>query len=615
MAKVYKLSDARRPSLESGDYELEVSWNVKIDGEPEQLAGRPRRESERMEGTETFKFNVDGERFWLNPNEIDSVYPPEASTGDYSDDLPHIAFSRDTLLWERTAKADSAKREPWLALLLFHQDEADKCPLKTITLQEYQTRLAADSPPVPVKDLAGQEKNSVTVIDIPSDLASAVLPTLSELPVLCHARVTEDDAGNAVKEVSSVAVVVSKRLPSTGRNTAHLVTLEDRFTGDSFPTNANGCLLISLKSWTFTSQPATAEGANATLSQLKPGWLKLSRTNGTATNYEKAGFVPLPHRFRNGECGASWYAGPLTCGVPILKDNHDPAKLVKLPAQSADDLLWFDEDLGMLNVTYAAAWELGRLLAMHNRSMFALLHKWRSQQVHCHQASCEAATGADCCHVPQVQGAAVKTAPKAPPELKNWLDSLRRLEGIPYRYLLPDERLLPPDSVRFVFLDPNYINALLDGVLSSVRAASPCLDQCKQGERELLAGNHPAVVTGFFIRSVRVAGLPRLEASARYFARPAPDPAPGIHANPLYMERAEDYSNIRLSASILLYLFKAKADRITLRQTPDTLHLSAKGQPVVLSKPGSNEKKTGLAFAKEMMQNQQLEELTFDVTW
>ena len=592
MAEVYKLSDACRPSLEPGSYELEVSWEVKIDGEPEQLGGRPRQESERMEGTETFKFDVAGERFWLNPNEIDSVYPPEGSTGDYSNDLPHIALSRDTLPWERTAKADSDpdKRKPWLALLLFNQDEADKCPLKTITLQEYKTRLAAYSP---VKDLAGHEDKSVTVFELPQDLARAVLPKLRELPVLCHARVTKDDAGNAVKVVNSVAVVVSKRVPSPGRNTAHLVMLEDRFTGDdvTIPTNATGCLLISLKSWTFTSQPA-AEGANATISELKPGWLTLeTASKSTATNYEKAGFVPLPHRFRSGESGVSWYAGPLNCGVPIFQ-TEDAKKLVKLPAKSADDLLWFDEDLGMLNVTYAAAWELGRLLAMQNRSMLSLLHKWRSQQVHRHQASSEAATGADCCHLPQVQGAAAKTAPEAPAELTNWLDSLRRLEGIPYRYLLPDERLLPADSIRVVSLDRNYINALLDGVLSSVRAASPCPEQCEKSEQKLL-GEHSEVVSGFFLRSVRVAGLPRLEVLATHGNPPSP---------------IEAYASARLSPSILLYLFKGKADRIKLRQKPDTLHLSAKGKVIDLSNT------TGLAFAKEMMADR-LEELTFDVTW
>jgi len=44
-------------------------------------------------------------------------------------------------------------------------------------------------------------------------------------------------------------------------------------------------------------------------------------------------------------------------------------------------LLLFDEDTGMLNVTYAAAWELGRLLAMQNRRIFKLLYNWRRTQV------------------------------------------------------------------------------------------------------------------------------------------------------------------------------------------------------------------------------------------
>ena len=53
--------------------------------------------------------------------------------------LPHIAFSRDTLPWERTAKSESD--EPWLALLLFNQDEAAECPLKTMTLKGTKTSL------------------------------------------------------------------------------------------------------------------------------------------------------------------------------------------------------------------------------------------------------------------------------------------------------------------------------------------------------------------------------------------------------------------------------------------------------------------------------------------
>src|SRR4051812_17449774 len=111
MSEIYKLSDSHQPALAPGSYELQVAWKVEIDGK-----------AEVVETTESVNFDVASERFWLDPSEIDSVYPPEGSTGDYGNHLPHIALSRDTLPWERFAKAGSDA--PWLALLLFDQDEA-----------------------------------------------------------------------------------------------------------------------------------------------------------------------------------------------------------------------------------------------------------------------------------------------------------------------------------------------------------------------------------------------------------------------------------------------------------------------------------------------------------
>jgi hypothetical protein len=73
-----------------------------------------------------------------------------------------------------------------------------------------------------------------------------------------------------------------------------------------------------------------------------------------------------------------------------------------------------------------------------------------------------------------------------------------------------------------------------------------------------------------FIRSARVAGLPRLEATA--VCKKPPGATRGFRS-PLYVERgrSEVYSRARLSPSILLYLFEGKAKSITLRQKPDTV--------------------------------------------
>lgn len=53
-----------------------------------------------------------------------------------------------------------------------------------------------------------------------------------------------------------------------------------------------------------------------------------------------------------------------------------------------------------------------------------------------------------------------------PDSLKQWLVRLRLLYGVPFNYLVPDEGMLPPESIRFFYLDMNWIDALIDGAFS-----------------------------------------------------------------------------------------------------------------------------------------------------
>lgn len=48
----------------------------------------------------------------------------------------------------------------------------------------------------------------------------------------------------------------------------------------------------------------------------------------------------------------------------------------------------------------------------------------------------------------------------------DWLGNLRLLYGVPFNNLVPDERMLPRESIRFFFIDENWLDALCDGALS-----------------------------------------------------------------------------------------------------------------------------------------------------
>jgi hypothetical protein len=83
------------------------------------------------------------------------------------------------------------------------------------------------------------------------------------------------------------------------------------------------------------------------------------------------GFTALNHVMRQGETTVSWYRGPL---VPL---NHDKPKKQQEPVSCADELLRYDPDTGLFDVTYAAAWQLGRLLALQNQSFALALDRAR----------------------------------------------------------------------------------------------------------------------------------------------------------------------------------------------------------------------------------------------
>ena len=46
-----------------------------------------------------------------------------------------------------------------------------------------------------------------------------------------------------------------------------------------------------------------------------------------------------------------------------------------------------------------------------------------------------------------------------PDTARDWLAALRLGEGVPFQYLVLDDRLLPAESIRFFYLDRNWTDA------------------------------------------------------------------------------------------------------------------------------------------------------------
>ncbi|MEQ8163771.1 MAG: hypothetical protein ABRQ34_09625, partial [Smithellaceae bacterium] len=57
--------------------------------------------------------------------------------------------------------------------------------------------------------------------------------------------------------------------------------------------------------------------------------------------------------------------------------NYDKPQQIQEPVSCVDELLRYDPDTGLFDVTYAAAWQLGRLLALQNAGFSLALNRAR----------------------------------------------------------------------------------------------------------------------------------------------------------------------------------------------------------------------------------------------
>lgn len=85
------------------------------------------------------------------------------------------------------------------------------------------------------------------------------------------------------------------------------------------------------------------------------------------------GHVALPQTTRRGDPASAWFRGPLT-PHPTERDAATTP-----PAHTSDELRAFTPD-GREDVSHAAAFEIGRLLALSQPSLVSALTRWRGEQ-------------------------------------------------------------------------------------------------------------------------------------------------------------------------------------------------------------------------------------------
>lgn len=368
----------------------------------------------------TYDFAVAGDRFaFAQPDQtVFAVFPPDTSSGQYDTVFPHAVFTQSNLPWLRSPTKDHPEPDAagdlptWLWVLLLDDSDATANPGLTL---DPQTGVIGDLFPTTVypgsslgdgvsyfsgggdaSDLEpGQTMDSpIQFIDLPPDLFGHLAPSLDDLRVMAHVREVSLIQKPTMAGISDTGVPTGRfsiafgnRLPQDGANTrCYLVSLEameDHLPGGpSGAASATGWLRLAvLRSWRFrtTGQPA---GFVDALMALNSGTENKAGEKRTALQLPYAGdnsvlqagfemgYVPLDTVLRTGEKTLSWYRGPLAPYAPV---SQPP----KLPLPSADAGLGFDPTTGLFDMSFAAAWTIGRQIALQDQSFSVPLYVWK----------------------------------------------------------------------------------------------------------------------------------------------------------------------------------------------------------------------------------------------
>lgn len=645
-----RLISHRVPALVAGNYTASFKQNITApDGTSETLA------------TEQ-QFAVRIPQLRLDPNvDIHSVFPAPGH-GEYGNTLPHVVFKNPELPWERSVSSrspDSFNKIPWIALLTFTADEllVSGEDLKGWQMHPQQSPTYTNSvmaghlreptapgllSPVQMIQRDFKDSEMVECIMISPELfktlfgsyaSGATAPSFSGKPdfdafsYLAHVRSVHPHAMASTSSGDTelmVSLVMGNRvapveLQHPTNMISHVVSLEGLDKLDFSNDQSKYIGLVSLHSWSWMALPPDHGHLVDVLKDLGQSTQPLRMKDeflDSLTNPERpeANGIWLQERLRDGyllkrstsavgEISTVLFRGPFTPTLPVQS-----SKSVKAWATSGEDLRLIDQRTGLIDLSYQAAWELGRLLAVGDDVFTTSLLRLRGR-IHSEASrlvrenandefvgrseftsqlpsaiSCIVQAGkSENLRVGQMNSTLrwcngwqnLANAPSDPAtrigdvmgtteyytKLADVTKQLTRAQGdandphriyreendpishdwayilawamdvlfadkVPYHYLIPDPESLPRESIRTFFVDPVWLECVIDGALSLAshfehadfaitKELKDHINEYLRTPQDAMNGKPPRLPKwGFLIRSIAISSHPDLRIEA-----------------------------------------------------------------------------------------------------
>lgn len=334
----FKLTDKIEPPAKCGKRTFSASQSVIQDGD---AVGNYSAEQDYI---------ISHSAFTLGADEVFGVYPPNGESGSFENTIPYITFNDRTLPWVFGEK-------PFIALLVLKNNEVigqGEIAVKDLFSPVPDTFFP--SRPCFPDTYAEEDTDCCRFIDISTQTYNDIFPSKSDISLLAHAKQLDlSEAADKIcgKDGYFSAVLANRFVPSADDGetscVCHLVTAFGY--GGDIPAGFGKVRLVSLYSWNIRSHRET----DKPFIRLTDG---LSKNCGTIGFGRCGGEATIkPHYTRTGEMTYSLYRSPLAAQeleeIPQLSGAH-----------TADGRLIYNKENGIFDVSYAAAFQLGRLITL-----------------------------------------------------------------------------------------------------------------------------------------------------------------------------------------------------------------------------------------------------------
>lgn len=358
-----KFMEYMKPVLNGGRYTVRVAQKVE--------------EPAEQHFEETEEFYVASRAYTLEADTVFSVSPAENECGDFSGLIPFITLKNETLPWEYRIREDiGGKPVPWVALIVISSGEgAEESDLTVGEL--LGTRPSniyfPDKSLLPGLTIE-KDDDLCHVVDLPKELYDSIIPSFEEMILLTHARRVDlaDTEDRVAALDGDFSVIMANRFIPTGKeemqkSTVHLVSMMGMT--EKIPESCDIVRLVSLHRFNVFSVHDNSETFAGLIEGLSrnTGIIGYDRTNEVL----KRCYVPKRHSTRTGETTYSLYRSPL---IPYENRRIDTDS-----AHTADGRLIYDSERGIFDVSYAAAFQMGRLIALKRKADSGLMAAFRKK--------------------------------------------------------------------------------------------------------------------------------------------------------------------------------------------------------------------------------------------